>query len=243
VNHPGFKPFVALAALKVEDLYLACACLAGHVRALEAFETRLWPEAARGLSRVGIEPELCEEVFSKLREALFFGKPPNAPPMIAAYRGRGTLRSWLRSVSIHQALKFRRRARPLVSMDQLAQKLHADGDDPEMGHLRGLYLREFRGALERAMRALSKRERTLLRQHYLDRMSLEAVAKAYRVHRATAARWIADARAKVLARTRNELVEAMKLRPSELQLVLSFMRRQSDFGSHLSGIGNALRRI
>jgi RNA polymerase sigma-70 factor (ECF subfamily) len=141
---------------------------------------------------------------------------------------------------VHEALKVRRKARPMAPMNDLALELPADDPDPEVTYLRSLYVREFRLALSRAMQALARRERLLLRQHYLDKMSLEAVAKAYRVHRATAARWIADARSAVLDKTKSELAEGLHLRPSELNSVLSFVQKQSSFGAHLSEIRRTL---
>jgi RNA polymerase sigma-70 factor, ECF subfamily len=231
-----------LSAVDAPGLYLACACATRDPRALELFQSTLWPEVLRALSRMGIDPALREEILSKLREQLFFGEQDGAGPLITGYRGRGTLRSWLQSVGVHQALKVRRKERPLVSIDQLADDLPQDQTDPEMAYLRGFYVEEFRNALGRAMRTLPKRSRNLLRQHYLDKMSLEALAKVHRVHRATAARWLADARDDVFSKTKEELAQAIHLQASELESVMSFVRKQSSFGVHITEVGDALRK-
>jgi RNA polymerase sigma-70 factor, ECF subfamily len=194
------------------------------------------------LARLGIEQALRDEVLARVREMLFVdGGAADRRPLLLAFRGRGSLRSWVHSVAVHQALKLRRKDRPLVSIEQLATDLVEDRSDPEMAYLKTFYLHEFRGALGRAMAALPKDARNLLRQHYLDKMSLDAVAKVHRVHRATAARWLADARRRILDQTKQELTTALELQPSEVNSIMSFVRRQSSFGQHISGVGQALR--
>ena len=55
------------------------------------------------------------------------------------------------------------------------------------------------------------RQRNLLRQHILDELTIDDLARLYRVHRATCARWLADARADLGKHTRKKLVVALGL--------------------------------
>jgi RNA polymerase sigma-70 factor (ECF subfamily) len=230
-----------LPTLDAEGLFLACACAGGNPVALQSFETALWPDLGHVLSRMGLEATARDDLLSRLREILFFGDSPRATPLLGTYAGRGSLRSWARSVATFQAIKARRKDRPLVAMDDQHIDLPALEADPELAYLRSFYVDEFRAALARAMRALALRERNLLRQHYLDGLTLEALARVYGVHRATAARWLAHAREVVLATTRSELAAAIHVRPSELESVLAFVQRQSTLGVHLSGVFAAIR--
>jgi hypothetical protein len=52
------------------------------------------------------------------------------------------------------------------------------------------------------------RARNLLRQHVLDGLTIDELARLYRAHRATCARWLADARSELALHTRRHLVTA-----------------------------------
>jgi RNA polymerase sigma-70 factor (ECF subfamily) len=228
----------ALEEAQTRDLYLACACVRGDATAIERFETLHAPEIARALSFAGIDASSRDDVLSKMREILYFPRISGAPPLIATYSGRGRLRSWAQSVALREA---RRLALPKRSPAPTELALACDtGADPEMAYLRTFYVEEFRSALGRALQDLSRRDRVLLRQHYIDQLSLPALAASYRLHRATVARHVAEARERVLARTKEELVAALQLRPSELESLLRFVREENVLDSSL---GAALRGV
>jgi RNA polymerase sigma-70 factor (ECF subfamily) len=229
-----------LATVDGGGLYIACACLARDVRAIASFVRTFGPVVDGALAKMGLQAAEREDVVARLQELLFFGGGRDAQPIIATYTGRGAMRGFVCSVAVKQALTTRHRDRRLVPIDDDLFDLPADQTSPELAYLRDFYLDVFRTALARASRALSKRERNLLRQHYLDGMSLESVARVRRVHRATAARWLALARENLLCRTRQELTGAIDLSPSELESVLSFVKRQSAFGDDMARIRDAL---
>jgi RNA polymerase sigma-70 factor, ECF subfamily len=228
-----------IASVHADGLYLACACAAGDRGAIERFMTTLWPDIERALAKMGIGTSQREDALSRLSQLLFFGDG-KASPIVGTYTGRGTLRSWARSVGLKQALTMRYRDQKLVALRDEILELPASQTNPEMLYLKEFYLEEFRSALGRAIRSVPKRERILLRQHYLDGMTLDTVARVHRVHRATAARWLADAREEVLRRTKQELAGSVDLSPSELVSVMAFVKRQSSFGDDISRIRDAL---
>jgi RNA polymerase sigma-70 factor (ECF subfamily) len=111
---------------------------------------------------------------------------------IAGYSGRGPLRGWLRSVAVHAAWKHLKRARNTAAqqnddLDTLPSLLR----DPELTYLHDAYRAPFKGALAQAMAALTVRQRNLLRQHFVDALSIDQLGALYRVDRSTAARWLA----------------------------------------------------
>ena len=57
-------------------------------------------------------------------------------------------------------------------------------------------------------------------------VSLEGLARAYGIHRATIARWLATARADVLERTRQALSRLIGARPDEIDSLLRAARSQ-----------------
>src|SRR5438552_3823206 len=64
-------PGLALTELRVEDLFLACACSRGDRNALTAFELRSAPEVAGYVARVDPSPVFADEVKQQLRQRLF----------------------------------------------------------------------------------------------------------------------------------------------------------------------------
>ena len=98
--------------------------------------------------------------------------------------------------------------------------------DPTIDHLRPRLQVEFRAAFEAALRSLETRERNLLKHHFLDGLSTDELAVLYRVHRATAFRWLARARERLLSQTRQALAARMSLRRSELDSVMRLVDSQ-----------------
>jgi RNA polymerase sigma-70 factor, ECF subfamily len=78
------------------------------------------------------------------------------------------------------------------------------------------YRVEFKRAFAGGFAELAPRARTLLRLQIIDQLALEDIAKFYRVSRATVARWLAAARADLVAGTRRRLIEALAIGEDEL---------------------------
>ena len=210
--------------LRTTDLYLALACLGSDARAIAYFEDRFVPEIDRALSRVKLAPAAAQDLRADLREKLLFGREGRAP-LLADYSGRGELGGWLRSITFRLALKAKESAQRHVEAGEALDVLVSD-ETPELRYLRNAHAQAFEAALGRALAELSTRERNLLRQHYLDGLSVDVLGNLYKVHRATAARWIAGARESVLRSVRNELVGRMT--PSELESLLQMTKRDLD---------------
>jgi RNA polymerase sigma-70 factor (ECF subfamily) len=83
-------------------------------------------------------------------------------------------------------------------------------------------------AFHLAVAELEPRERNLLRMHLLDGLSIDQIGVFYRIHRATAFRWVAKARERVWDETRNRLREKLRLSPSEYDSILHQVRSQLD---------------
>jgi hypothetical protein len=72
------------------------------------------------------------------------------------------------------------------------------------------------------------RERTLLRQHYVDGLGIDRLAPLHQVHRSTCARWIESARGKALRGVRNHLRARLGLDDAELEAAIAMVRSQLD---------------
>jgi serine/threonine protein kinase len=95
-------------------------------------------------------------------------------------------------------------------------------------HLRQRYGAAFRAAFAEAMQAVAERDRLLLRQHFLDGLTLEQLAALHRVHRATAARWLARVREEIARETRKRLLEEGRVPQVEHDSLLRLIQSQLD---------------
>jgi RNA polymerase sigma-70 factor, ECF subfamily len=218
-----------LGRLHVADLYLACACLRGDAVA--------WRELARvHLSRIGEfvgrldrSSAFADDVRQRLSEKLLADE--SGRPKLALYTGRGPLGGWLRVAAVREAQNAKRRLKYADDPDELP--LAADQHDPEVALLKRKYTKEFETAFQEVLATLSADERNVLRLHYLDGLTIEEVGKAYRVSRATAARWIAKARDHIIERVREQLEERLDQSTASPDSVLAFVHSQ---------LGMSLRR-
>lgn len=226
---PGAPLAASLDALHAEDLYLACGCAAGDDRALQAFEDEFLPQVADYVGQIDRDPVFVDEVRQRLRERLFVAAEPGARPRICEYTGRGALGAWLRVVAVRIALNLRRRAKPTVPTDgDEGPALRSPAPDPEVDYLKTRYGEEFRAAFRATLATLSRDERNLLKLHYLEGLNIDEIGVAYRVHRATVARWLAQARERILEETRRQLADRLDAGSADVDSVLALVRSQLD---------------
>lgn len=214
----GAEPAAALAALNVSDLYLACACACGDPAALAAFDSHCLSVVDRALLRLNLPMDMIEEVKQRMRHALLV--PEHRPPRIVGFAGRGALRSWVRVLAVREAWAMLRSTRGHVDAEERLANLASAGATPELEYLKRTYRLDFDRAFRAAVQTLSPRERTLLRQHFLDGVSINELGALYRVHRATVGRWLERARGAVLAATRAHLMEHLGVPSAEIESIL-----------------------
>jgi RNA polymerase sigma-70 factor (ECF subfamily) len=113
------------------------------------------------------------------------------------------------------------RERTLAEVPALAAPV-----DPELAFLRERYRDSYQTALRDALARLSVKERSVLRLSVVDGLSIDAIGRAYQVHRATAARWVVGAREQLLKETYALLGERLQLRESELRSLATALRSE-----------------
>lgn len=216
-----------LDRVRGEDLWLAYACSRGDKLALDAFE-RSHGSQMQVLAERLVSPELAQEVVQVLRQQLLVGDGER-PPGIAKYAGQGKLKGWLRVTTVREAVRVRKKhGLEVPSEEQALEGAGARGIDPELRYMKELYKAEFREAFTGALAALTARERTLLRYHVIDGLTVDRVGVIYRVHRATAARWIAAARERLVDETRRELTRRLAVAAPEQESILRLIRSDLD---------------
>jgi len=213
---PGIELTTALAEVWIADLYLACAVIAGVHGALSAFDKILRTDLPPAIRTIDSKPDAIDEVLQVLREKLLV--PADGALRLESYSGHGPLAGWLRVSALRTALSLKRRRQPeLAPDDELAAILDL-APNAEVKVLAQQVGSDLRASLRAALAAQPARMRTVLRMYYADNQGVEDIGRVYNVHASTVSRWLAKARADILAHTRAELV--MRLHTSQVDSLL-----------------------
>ena len=213
-----------LLALRAEELYLARACADGDRAAMAIFEERFFGEIDVAAGRLRAPRALTEDVKQILR-GVFFVAEPDRPAAVEKYGGRGDLRGWVRVSATRELQRMMIKEKRNVHVeDERFFEAFAPAHDPELGYIRARYQRELKEALSAAMAAMPERERALLRLHVLHGMSIDKIGELYGAHRATAARWLAQAREGIFDRTRAELSRRIGVSETEVDSIIRLVQ-------------------
>ncbi|MBX3209745.1 MAG: transcriptional regulator [Labilithrix sp.] len=220
-----------LAEARAEDLWIACASAGADPAALAVVEARYLPDVDAALGKMGLGQDRIAEVKQGLRRLLFVGDG-QTPPRIGDYRGSGDLRAWMRVTAMRAALKLLRKDGREAASDDALLAARAPDDDPELAYMKATYRAAFKTAFQEALESLQGRERTLLKQQIVDGLGIDELGALYEVHRATAARWVAAAREKLLLRTRRTFMLRARISSDECESIMRMVRSQLDVSLH-----------
>jgi RNA polymerase sigma-70 factor, ECF subfamily len=222
-----------LPSIRAGDLYLACAAAHGDALAIAEIERSYLPPIIADIARLASSSAEHDDIAQLVRVRLFVSEGVD-PPKIAVYGGRGALGGFLRMVAVRVALGQRRKTRVAEQESSEEDRLMDLPSDshPELEHLRSRYRTAFKAAFDEAMASLSTRERNLLRLHFLEGMSIDQLGALYRVHRSTAARWIARTAESLFEQTSRILIERQGLTRAELMSIMDLVRSQVDISIH-----------
>ncbi len=213
-----------IRTMPAADLYLAAACAAGSAAAIGAFQASLLPVVRPALAKLRVAEVTIDETEQRVLIMILVGDPDQ--PAIARFTGRGRLRSWVRSIGV-------RTGRRLAGVtdgggDHAAEldRLAVNVDDPELSLLRERYREHVHGALRAAITELPERQRNVLRQYYIDGLTIDQLAALYHVDRATTARWVVTSRSAVLGGVRTQLTVTLGASTEEVDSILRLVRSQ-----------------
>lgn len=219
----------ALDAEALAELCLACGCSAGNDEALRLFEARYLSGVGAALAHMRLSPDAVDEVRQRVRQKLLVADGDH--PKLDAYAGRGRLRGLIQVVAVREAISLLRKDKPLGSDASLAA-LPSHDLDPELRYLKAHYRAAFSSAFERAVRALTSRERNFLRLQAHAGLTVEQIATMYGVHRATATRWLTKIREQLLRDTRKGLATDLEISAAELESVMKLIGDNLDISVH-----------
>lgn len=224
------SPAASLASLHADELYLAFGCHRGDGRAMTALE-QTYGAHIEAVYRALPSRELSRDDFRQIVRDKLFVADARGHAKIASYSGQGSLAAWLRITARRAGLNAVRGAKlPTANVDPGEDlfELPASLGDPELDYLKQAYRDEFREAFLEAVTALPARERNLLRQSVTHRLTVRQIGRMYQVHHATAARWVADARQRLIDGTRAALQHRLAVTPRELESIMGLIASRLD---------------
>lgn len=218
----------ALAQARGADIYLAIACCRGAPHAIAQLDELLARELHHAQHKLRASADQSAEVHAELRRILLVDEPGRRAAL-RDYAGRGDLRGYLRVMATRALIRAINRGRRELAVDDHAlfdRMLPAD--DAELTVLRAHYRDTVDAALRAALAGLDDRARALLRYQLIDGWSIDRVGVLYGVHRATAARWLAEARAALGEAIRAELACRLQIATGEVASIVRLVQSRVD---------------
>lgn len=226
----GLDVLTASSILRLDELAFAFFLSRGHPAAMARFEAELIPEIDMVYRRFGNLPLSHDEVRQRVRAKLLTGEPP----AIVSFRATGPLRAWVRSVAARLLLNVAaREQRELPHDEDFLDALVDSEPEAERAYIRHACRAEFRAALRSAIATLDPRERAVLKYSLADGLSIDAIARIYRVHRATAARWLQHGKRAVAQEAHRQIASDLAVSDEEAESIVR---------AALSGIGSSWLR-
>src|SRR6185437_1226799 len=188
----------ALAALAIEDLYLACGCLEGDASAAATVRTRYRATIHEAVGGI-VSPAEAEDVREQFLQDLLVGTEA-AEPKIAGYSWKASLKRWLGVSARRVALMWLRRHQTEGRVQRAVAVDRAGEDDPsvESKYIKERYRGAFEEALEEALQRLPERDRVVLRLCLVNGVTVAKIGEIYKVSQSTISRWLAAARSTLL---------------------------------------------
>jgi RNA polymerase sigma-70 factor (ECF subfamily) len=215
-----------LDALAVEDLFLACACVAGARGAAAEVQRRYRPEVRGAIARVVTGPDAVD-IEQRLWVELLTASD-RAPPKIAGYAGQAPLGRWLSVAAQRTALNWVRSSRAEARARKGAGAEPVHDTPPEVAFIKDRYRLAFEQALGRALANVSDRDRALLRLHLVNGLSMERAGQMFGVSQPTASRWLAAARDALLDDVKATLHAELRVSSLEMKSLADLVASRLD---------------
>ena len=166
--------------------------------------------------------DLCQQAYV----LLLYGTSRHERGYLLTYEGRAPLEAWLRTALIRHSIAANRRQKRELPIEVAMERLASDGAaaSPELLLTKRRYANEFRASIA----ALPAQDRLVLRYHIVDRLKAEDIARLFRVHRVTVARWMRRIRLTLLEQTRVKLGNLLNDRVDDLNSVFRLVESQID---------------
>jgi RNA polymerase sigma-70 factor (ECF subfamily) len=215
-----------VASLCTSDLYLAIACFDGDSVAAGHLERDYFVEAEIAARKVRATDDQAAEMRGHLRKILFTAEAERRSGL-ADFTGRGDLRGYLKVICTRELIRVVNKGKKEVPIDSMLERLEVERA-PELSLLRARHGADIAAAMRAALEALPDRDRALLRYSLVDGWTVEQLGQLYKVHRATAARWVAAARDALGELIRAEVASRLDIDKLEVDSLIALVRSRID---------------
>jgi RNA polymerase sigma-70 factor, ECF subfamily len=224
----GEAALAAIEAVRGSDVYLAIACCDGDAAAIGRLDDLVARELRHAATKLQASADQVSEVHADLRRVLLVEDDARRAAL-REYAGRGDLRGYIRVMATRALIRAINRGRREIAIDdaEFFDRVLPERD-PELSILRAHYQETVDAALRAALGQLDTRARALLRYQLIDGWSIDQVGKLYGVHRATAARWLADARETLGTAIRAELAARLQIATEEVDSIVRLVQSRVD---------------
>lgn len=226
---PDQPPREAIAALHLDQLWLACAAAEGSAAAVALIEQRHVGRAVAALRGMG---NVADEALQRMREILFVARA-DRPPRIADYGGRGDLAAWIRTTAMREAFQLLAPAKEAPVDEQALGGYALPGTDPAVELMKQQYGASFKQALADAMAQLPQQTRIELRRYYIEGLGLEQIAALEGVAPSTISRRLDKARRALHEATRRALAVSLHVGDEEVDSILRLLDSRLDMSRSL----------
>ena len=227
-----------LQTLYIEDLALACACMAGSEVAWEDFvqEYRAYLRASAGAvtknSRAGTDArELADSLFAELY-GLADGKLGDRS-LFRYFHGRSSLKTWLRTILAQRHIDRLRESRNWESLDgkdgeQRSSIVEREKSvKPNLDPHRDRYVSLFVAALQTCLASLAKEDRERLELYYAREMTLAEIGRKLGEHESSVSRNLERVRRELRAAVEDHLRCNQALSEAEALLCVQYAAEDS----------------
>lgn len=217
----GLLPLDVIQTVDAPGLALAFSCSRGSEAAAVAFLALHGHDIDGALARFRIgahaQADLKQDVLTKLLAR---------NGSLSSYSGLGDLGAWVRTVTTRHAISSRRKR---VDGDPPIKALDAPVHDPETAFIKRRHSAQLVDAIRATVATLSAGDRTLLRQRFVEQLTLEQLALAHGLHRASVARRLARLRQTLARGVRSKLSVELRIEGGELEEAMRWARSHLEF--------------
>jgi RNA polymerase sigma-70 factor (ECF subfamily) len=207
-----------------DDTELVQRAIAREPTAVANVTQRIAASARRAAKRLGLGAPQADDIAQRVAERLWLGRE-GGQPALASFTAGAPLDAWLKVIAYREGVNMVR-GREAPTDDEFIDRLVGNSDPQALGAKRATAA-VFKRCVSAALRELSLHEKELLRMHFLQRTSIDDLAHHHEVHRGTIARWLAQARQRVINATQAALRTELA-GDAELGDVLALVASQLD---------------
>lgn len=211
-----------LGSVRGEELFLAFACMRRDAVAWREFDRGWLAKVPSWVARVSSAAAFGDEVRQRLAVKLIGDGMSDSK--LTAFSGRGSLAGWLRVAAVREAYTLLRSQHGEVDAEDMLPR--APCNDAELTLLKRQSARVFRGAFDAVVASLPDEERSVLKLHYLDGLTLPEVGQVLRMSRASVSRLIVQSRARIVKRIEHILREELGSEAPRLDDLAALVKSQ-----------------